>query len=158
MFSPGPWEVWGAPQAWRSGEHGKLRLGTSRNLITGNLRRYCRDLALTQKTAGRDGEGREVKSFWRTLGMSGLPGAVPGLLWPSTGLRILRSLESPHGRTCPRRRAGEVCVCLRRVPQLLSMAQPAKRTTQPVERQRGPPSLTESPHAVNFSTCESQEE
>ena len=54
----------------------------------------------------------KLKGFWRTLGTSGLAGAVPGLLWPSTGLRILRSLESPRGRTCPQRRAGEVCVCV----------------------------------------------
>lgn len=35
----------------------------SRSLVIGNLRCYCRDLALTQKTVGRDGEGGDAKMF-----------------------------------------------------------------------------------------------
>ena len=33
----------------------------SRSLDIGNLRRYCRDLALTQKRVGRDGEEGNAK-------------------------------------------------------------------------------------------------
>lgn len=39
----------------------------SRSLVIGNLRRYCRDLALIPKTVGRDSEGGDAEMFLEDL-------------------------------------------------------------------------------------------